>query len=186
MTRHGLWDRAVRGDIYANLRTSSTLHIYWQHALDRTVLAANEAYVELSQGMGEGWVSSVFFRQMSFTNVRADFYGVGFDKYVASWLIRARFSLADVRDRRNPVIQAQVRYYISGIHTFFSLNGGYGEEVIVLDAVGSVQSISNAAIGAYFQAFLGDHLGLGVGVNYADTKVLPNRGGGMIRLLTIF
>lgn len=185
-TRHGLWDESVRGDIYAELWAQAYVHTYWQQGLDRRFLPTHDVYVELFQGMRDGWVPSIFFRQMSFSNVRADFYGVGIEKYVGSWLIRARFSLVDVRNRKNPTLQGQLRYYIASPDTYVAVSGGYGREVVSLDAIGSIESISSGGIAVSYQTFVWEHLGFGAAATYAATEILPHRAGFSFRVVSRF
>lgn len=185
-TRYERYDGALRGDVFAELWRQAYIHLSWQHGLEREFLPVNDVYVELFQGASGGWVPSLLFRQMVFPDVRADFYGVGLEKYAGNWLFRWRFSLVDVRERTNPVIQGQIRYYLFEPHAYVQANVGYGKEVLATDAIGSIETVTNTAVGLYAQSYVFRHIGIGVGAQYYRTEIIPNRGGLNFRVMTRF
>ena len=184
--RFGEADEAFRPDIHVTLSKKTSANVTWHLSPESDFLARSDLYAELFQAIPEGWVPSAFYRRMAFPELRADFFGVGIQKYTRDWYWRFRFAVVDVRHRTYPVLMGQVRYYFPGNEAHVALYAGYGQEAIAVGLGPDVETTSVFSAAVLLQGYFSRHLGLRLGLNAEYTDIIPARFGLNAGLVTRF
>ena len=178
-------DEALQLDLTANLWQASYLFASWQHSREPNFLPIHDLYIELHQSIQEGWVPSVLYRHMGFSNVKANFYGVGLEKNADPWYGKVRFAIVNALGRKSPVLLSHFRYYFS-LDTYMAAHLGYGSEVVAVGLGPEIRSGTNLAASLLLHSFVTRHFGFAIASMYTHSNILPDHAGANIRLMVRF
>ncbi len=130
------WDEAVAAEAYVDVWKRATAHARFQWAFAATVFPRTDALLELTDGVGESWEVSAFYRNMAFTDNAAHIAGLSVGKYQDAWFLRALASYAPVREGQSGLAaELLARRYADTVDDFLELRVVGSRDVVVIPAV---------------------------------------------------
>jgi len=158
-------DTAWRLEGYRDLWNRSYGYLNLQIGPSAAILPEIDGTLELYQGFGEGWESSLSYRRMQFTSDAVDILGGSLARYTGPWYLRLKVMLIPRQTSTEASALGSARRYLGDVDTYLETTLGLNMSQFQMPDGGFIEE--NGFVGVlHLQHFLTLNWGYGVSYSY--------------------
>jgi YaiO family outer membrane protein len=179
-------DTQLAGETYLRLASRASLHVRGAVAPDADVIARTDLSTEVFHGVQGGWELSAGYRRMDFPVDAVDILSASVAMYRSAWYLRARGIAVPTAGTVGFAGALTARRYLGRADRFAELQGGTGEEVVLLGIGPTVELRSTGFVAARGEVRLTGRWGVTGGLAWNAEEGIPSRVGFTVGLFTVW